>query len=291
MWVVVQFLEMKVSIKASGKVSAMPKCIVIANWKMNPGTLEEAKELFLAIKKEASRRKRVETIVAAPFVYIAELGKLLGNAVRSFKHSLLTLGAQDVFWEKEGTYTGKISATMLASVGVSFVIVGHSERRALGETDEQVARKVQAAIKEGLTAILCIGESARDSTGQYLSVVEEQLRAACAGLPKASLKFLMIAYEPVWAISTGDGDGKTATPNDVHEMTIFIRRILTSMYTRGSAERVRILYGGSVNEENAHALMHEGMADGFLVGGASLKPRAFGSILTAANAAAHTDAK
>jgi triosephosphate isomerase len=251
--------------------------IVVANWKMNPETQKEATILFLEIKKEASRRKRVKTVIAAPSVYLAALSTLMTGARPA-------LGAQDVCGEKDGTHTGEISASMLASVGVSHVIVGHSERRALGETDDMVSRKVSAAITEGLMVILCIGEFKRDTTGQYLNVVEAQLRAACAHLPRVSLKLLMIAYEPVWAISSGDGKGQTATPDDVHSMTIFIRRILTSMYTRPSAERVPILYGGSVNEENASVLIEEGMVDGFLVGGVSLKPHAFASILSAANA-------
>lgn len=252
------------------------KRLVVANWKMHPGTCTDAKRLFLEIKRQAARRVRVETVVAAPSIYISELAKLAAR-------SPIRLGAQNVFWEKEGAYTGEVSAAQLASVGVTHVIVGHSERRALGERDEQVARKVVAALKGKLVVVLCVGESERDATGGYLSVVESQLRIALAGVPKTALRQLSIAYEPVWAISAGDGRGKTATPGDVQEMTIFIRKILTSLYTRPSAERVPVLYGGSVNEDNAAGLMEESMIDGFLVGGASLKPHAFAAILTAAN--------
>lgn len=266
--------------KTRAKVSAVPKRLVVANWKMNPGTLAEAKALFLDIKKEASRRARVQTVISAPYPYVFELHKLAAG-------SRTLVGAQNVFWKKEGTYTGEVSAPMLASVGVSYVIVGHSERRALGETDEQVAKKVTAVIRGGLSVVLCVGESERDTSGRYLNVIETQIRTALLGVPKTVLGQLSIAYEPVWAISGGDGKGKTATPGDIHEMTIFIRKVLTSVYSRSSAERVRILYGGSVNEDNAQALMQEGMADGFLVGGASLKPRAFAAILTAANAVAN----
>ena len=261
------------------KTSTPRKRTVIANWKMNPATLAEAKALFLGIKKEASRRSRVETAIAAPFVYLPELQKLIAG-------SRMRLAAQDVFWEKEGTYTGEVSVAQLASVGVSHVIVGHSERRALGENDEQVAQKVAAVQKGGLTVVLCIGESERDTTGRYLNVIETQLRSALANVPKTALGNLRSAYEPVWAISHGDGKGHTATAGDVHEMTIFIRKVLTSLYTRPSAERVRILYGGSVNEGNASVLIEEGNVDGFLVGGVSLKPRAFAAILTAANESA-----
>lgn len=258
------------------KANAVRKCMVVANWKMNPSTLEDARKLFLDIKKETARRKRVETVIAVPFVYLTELYALVTG-------SRIMLGAQNVFWEKEGVYTGEISPAMLISIGASHVIVGHSERRALGETDDMVSRKVSAAIKAGLTVIVCVGESERDATGRYLNGIEAELKAACAGVPKTALSRLIIAYEPLWAISRGDGKGQTATSDDAHEMVIFIRKTLTGLYTRTIAERVRVLYGGSVNEENASILLKEGRVDGFLVGGVSLKPRAFASILTAAN--------
>lgn len=251
--------------------------MVVANWKMHPNTPREAERLFLDTRREALRRKRVETAIAAPFVYLEVLRRLITARVR--------LAAQDVFWEKEGIHTGEISPAMLVNSGVSHVIIGHSERRALGETDDMVSRKTTAAVREGLTAIVCIGESERDNTGRYLNVIETQLRTACSGVPKTALTQLVIAYEPIWAISRGDGKGQTATSDDVYEMTIFIRKILTSIYNRPSAERVRVLYGGSVNEENASALVQEGRVDGFLVGGVSLKPHAFAGILTAVNEA------
>ena len=265
--------------KVRAKETKRPLRMIVANWKMHPDSVSEAKALFLASKKEAMRRKNVQTIIAAPFVYLAELHtRAVGARV-----SPIMLGAQDVSGEKGGTHTGEISAEMLAGVGVSHVIVGHSERRARGENDDIVAQKVSAALKKGLVVILCIGETARDTSGNYLSIIETQLRIAFATVPKAILKSVIIAYEPVWAISGGDGRGQTATSDDVHEMVIFIRKILTSMYTRPSAERVPILYGGSVGGENALVLMQQGMIDGFLVGGASLKPHLFGAILTATN--------
>lgn len=257
----------------------MPTRLAVANWKMNPPTIGKAKELFLEIRKEARKRSRVETVIAAPYVYLAELRKLTTG-------SYTKLGAQDIFWKSFGTYTGEVSASMLASVGVSHVIVGHSERRALGETNEQVAQKTHAAVSGKLVAIVCVGESERDTSGAYLSVIEEQVRTALAHVTPAALKRVVIAYEPVWAISTGDGDGKTATADDVYEMTIFIRKILTGLYSRAAAERVTILYGGSVNEHNAETLVNDGMVNGFLVGGASLKPHEFTTIISALHGAA-----
>ncbi len=268
--------------KTAGKrntASGGPKRLAVANWKMNPPTVGKAKELFLEIRKHSSRKTNVETVIAAPFTYLAELRKLTTG-----KHT--KLGAQDIFWESFGTYTGEISAPMLASVGVSHVIVGHSERRALGETDEVVAKKAKAAIAGKLTAVVCVGESERDTNGRYLSAVEAQLRSLCAAVTPTMLKQLVVAYEPVWAISRGDGKGSSATPEDVHEMTIFIRKVLTSIYSRPAAERVPLLYGGSVNQGNVDALLADGVVDGFLVGGASLKPEEFSVILSALHGAA-----
>lgn len=249
--------------------------IVVFNWKMNPATVGKAKELFLDIRRAAARRANVETVVAAPFPYLAELRKLTtGKRTK--------LGAQDVFWERAGAHTGDVSASMLVSVGVSHVIVGHSERRARGETDEDVARKAAASIRAGIVPIVCVGEHERDPQGRYLAHVEMQVRAAASAVRSA--RQLIIAYEPVWAISSGDGKGRTAQPEDVHEMVIFIRRILSDVYSRRAAEHVPILYGGSVNESNAAALISEGMVDGFLVGGASLHARTASVILSAAHA-------
>ncbi len=241
---------------------------------MRPSTLREAVRLGAVVKKAAGRQRGLEVAIAPPFVYLARLHEAL-------RGSAVMLGAQDVFWEREGAYTGEISALMLASIGVSYVIVGHSERRALGETDEQVTRKTRAALGNGLSPIVCVGERARDAAGQHLAVVEAQLRAACAAVSKTNAPALAVAYEPVWAISDGAGRGTAATPRDVHEMVLFIRKTLVDRYGRRTAEQVRILYGGSVDAVNATTLMDEGAAQGFLVGGASVDARAFEKILSA----------
>jgi triosephosphate isomerase len=168
---------------------------------------------------------------------------------------------------------------MLKDLGVTYVIIGHSERREMGETDEQVNKKLHSVLKEGLTPVVCIGEKKRDQWGRYLGQVESQIRKACAGISKAKLEQLVIAYEPIWAIGTGD----TATSADVHEMKIFIQKVLTDIFGRGPAHKVRILYGGSVNAKNAAELMQEGMADGFLVGGASLRAEEFVGVIKEAS--------
>ena len=208
---------------------------------------------------------------APPAIYIPVVAATLGGG------AAFRLGAQNVHAEKLGSHTGEVSLSMLMDYEVCYIIVGHSERRSAGETEVDVQKKVAAVIKSGLTAILCVGEAKRDHGAQYLGEIERQIRTACAGLSRAKLGELVIAYEPVWAIGTGN----TATPDDVHEMKLFIEKTLTDLYGRNYAQKVRILYGGSVNPKNAAELMRDGMVDGFLVGGASLSAKEFSGIVKA----------
>jgi triosephosphate isomerase len=159
------------------------------------------------------------------------------------------------------------------------VIIGHSERRKAGETDGEVNTKLTAVIKAGLTGVVCVGELKRDHGAQYLGQIETQIREAVKGLSRAKLGSVVIAYEPVWAIGTG----QNATPGDVHEMKLFIEKTLTDLYGRNYAQKVRILYGGSVNPKNAGEIMKDGMVDGFLVGGASLNAKDFATIVKVVN--------
>ncbi len=247
--------------------------LIIANWKMNPRALGEAKVLFLAIKKHLKKVSETEVVIAPPFVYLADLQKNIGK-------SPLLLGAQNVSSEVMGALTGEVSVGMLQGFGVSHVIIGHSERRARGETDLEIEKKTALVLKAGLTAVVCVGERERDTSGKYFGVVEEQLRAALRGVVATKLAHLVVAYEPVWAISTASATARAATPDDAHEMVLFIRKILTDLYGRGAAERVRILYGGSVDQKNVAALVAGGGSQGFLVGGASLRPLDFSTIIT-----------
>ncbi len=243
--------------------------LVVANWKMNPETVGQAKALFLEIRKHVSR-KMLKTYVAvgAPAPYLSELSRLSPS-------QRVKLVAQDIYHEKAGAFTGEVSVSMLKSVGVEGVIIGHSERRRLGDTDTDVGRNIDAALAGKLTAIVCVGENERDTQGHYFTVVETQLTAALKNVTKNQIKSLVIAYEPVWAIGTGN----TATPEDVHEMRLFIVKVLSDRFGRKPAESIRIIYGGSVNEKNTDALMAVGAVDGFLVGGASLKPAEFVAII------------
>jgi triosephosphate isomerase len=171
---------------------------------------------------------------------------------------------------------------MLKSFEVEHVIVGHSERRARGEDDALIRKKIAQAVKAGLAPILCVGERERDAHGKYFSLIEGQIREALKGAPGSKLGRIAIAYEPIWAISTATPNARPATPEDAHEMIIFIRKVLTDLYGRTAAGRVRILYGGSVTEKNVEALVSGSGAQGFLVGGASLKPREFSYIVKTA---------
>lgn len=250
------------------------KKLIIGNWKMNPRTIREARTHFLAIKKEAAKRKNVDAAIAAPFVYLSELAKSASAG--------LALAAQNVSAEKEGAFTGEVSAAMLAESKVSYVIVGHSERRTLGETNAFINKKIQAVLTAKMTPVLCIGETERDHDMWYLGVIKTQIEECLAGVPKASIAKIVIAYEPVWALSSTVGR-RDATPEDYVEMRIYIRKVLSDIYGAGVAEKVRILYGGSVDEKNAIGFLIAGKADGLLPGRASLTPKKFVAILQTAN--------
>ncbi len=245
--------------------------LVIGNWKMNPLSTLVAVRLASDIKKKIARIDSVDVVIAPPTIFLGAVA----NA-QSGKSSFM-LGAQNVHSEKLGAHTGEISLSMLENFGVTHVIIGHSERRAEGETDDTVNKKIHTVIKGGCTAVVCVGEQERDHGAHYLNLIETQIRLACAGISKAKLEQLVIAYEPIWAIGTG----KTATPEDAHEMKLFIEKTLSDLYGRAYAQKVRVLYGGSVNPKNALALMVEGRVDGFLVGGASLHAGDFYEIVKA----------
>lgn len=244
--------------------------LVVGNWKANPMTLDKAKELFVAIRKDARKIDDVEVVIAPPFPFLQTINKLSPSG-------RIGVGAQDVFWEMGGAYTGEVSLSMLQSVGVRYVIIGHSERRALGETDEEVAKKMEIALKHKLTTIVCVGEKKRDRKGDYLDMVRAQVKSLLGAVQSAQLKNLVIAYEPIWAIGTG----KTATPQDAYEMKLFIQKVIADTLDRKAVGKIRILYGGSVKKHNAEELFNEGEVDGFLVGGASLLPQDFCEIAKA----------
>ena len=252
--------------------------LIIGNWKMNPQTEVEAQKLFLEIHKAIGTKNAIaQVLIAVPAIFIGSLTKIA-------KKSRIALAAQDVHYEPQGTHTGEISLPMLKSFSISTVVIGHSERRASGETDEAVRKKTEAALQSGCTAVVCVGEKVRDTHGEYFNIVQGQLRSVCTNIKKSHLARLVIAYEPIWAISTGDGKGKTATAEDALEMKLFIQKCIVDAFGRSAVPKVRILYGGSVNTTNAESLYTEGRADGFLVGGASLKSMEFATVIKISDA-------
>jgi triosephosphate isomerase len=244
------------------------KKIIVANWKMNPPSLKEAEKLFLGVVKSASGVKKTGVIICAPYLYLNGLKKL---------SSKIILGGQNVFKLERGAYTGEISAEMLYNTGARYVILGHSERRALGETNLDVNKKIKMALQAGLVPILCVGEEKRDENHEYFNFVKNQLNECLNGVLKDSLSKIIIAYEPVWAISS-TLDRRDATALDCREMSIFIRKIISDkLNTLGKIPR--IIYGGSVSDRDAEDFIKNGQVDGLLVGRASLDPKKFSLIV------------
>ncbi len=245
--------------------------LVVGNWKLNPGTAAEARVLARGVTKLAKRSgEAASIIIAPPVLFVPEIATVLSK-------STVSLAVQDIHYEERGACTGAISASLLLPYHVTHSIVGHSERRALGETDVQVQKKVLALLKRRLVPIVCIGERERDAQGNFYSFIENQLRSLASGLTAAQIQKVIIAYEPIWAIGTG----VTPTAEDVKEMQLFIMSVCTKLYDRKIAEKIRLIYGGSVKAHNAAELYAQSGMTGFLVGGASLDSTEFGAIVAA----------
>ncbi len=250
---------------------ALRKVVIAGNWKMNK-TPAEAKELIAAIAplvKDAA----CDVVACTPFVDLA-------SAQEAAAGTNIQIGAENCHWEKSGAYTGEISAEMLSSMGVNIVIIGHSERRQyFGETDVTVQKRVRAALDAGLTVILCVGETLEQrEQGITSELVSMQTKIALGGGSEEELKRIIIAYEPVWAIGTG----KTATAQQANEVCHTIRECIASVYSQAAADGITIQYGGSMNAGNAAELLAQPDVDGGLIGGASLKPQDFATIVAAA---------
>ena len=249
------------------------KTVIAGNWKMNK-TPTEAKAFAETFKALLPRTKWCDIVLCVPAAD-------LSAAVRAFKDSRIAVGAQNIYFEKSGAYTGEISAQMLTDLGVRYVIVGHSERRALfGETDEIVNKKVLAALDAGLNPIICVGESlAQREMGVTMELIALQVKSALAGVPAEQMRRCIIAYEPIWAIGTG----RTATSEQAEEVCASIRALLRAKYGARVARSVTIQYGGSMKPDNAAELLSHENVDGGLIGGASLTPEALMEIVHAAN--------
>lgn len=256
------------------KKSRIPsgKKLIVANWKMNPSSLKEAKKIFSDVKKGLRGRSRKEIVFAPPFPFLYPLSQL---SLRS----KVKLAAQDLFWESEGSFTGEVSAAQIKEAGASYAIVGHSERRAMGEGNEEVSKKALAGAKAGLRVIICVGEDKRDSAGNYLGELAKEIKGSLSGISGGRVSNIVVAYEPRWAIGKSAADAIDA--DELHAASIFIRKTLTSMYGRKKALGIPVIYGGSVEPGNVRSLSCEGM-DGFLVGHASLKASQFLKIISGA---------
>ncbi|OLS15121.1 MAG: triosephosphate isomerase [Promethearchaeota archaeon CR_4] len=251
-------------------VLLMRKFVIGGNWKMNRGTAQETKEMLVPFLKAVHTLKNVDIIVAPPFT-------ALQTACDLIKGSMVKIGAQNMYPEVKGAFTGEISPVFLTALGVNWVILGHSERRHIvaSETDILIFKKVKAALAAGLTPIVCVGEKLEErEKGNTEEVNRTQFEGSISGLSATEVTKIVIAYEPVWAIGTG----KTATPVQAQEVHGFLRNLLTKKYGADIAQQVRIQYGGSVNDKNAKELFSQPDVDGGLVGGASLDPEAFAKI-------------
>lgn len=250
------------------------RILIAGNWKMNPITREEAKRIAKSVKSVASKLDKTDVVMCPPFTYISSIvpsrsGVAGGNVY---------YGAQDTYTEIQGSFTGEVSAEILKELGCSYVIVGHSERRKMGETDTIVSAKASAVLRAGMKPIVCVGEEVRDSQGGYLDIVSAQVKSSLESITDRRLASkLVIAYEPIWAI----GAKEAMAPASIQEMTIFIRKTLADIYGQEVAVVVPILYGGAVNGRNAQDIVVQGEVDGLLVGRESVNPPGFKELLKA----------
>ena len=247
----------------------MRKIIIAGNWKLNK-TIAEAVELVSEIKSQADGVTNVDIVVCPVFTALSEVNKIVAG-------SNVGLGAQDLYWEDSGAFTGEVSVPLLKDAGCQYVIIGHSERRQyFGETNETVNSKVKAALAGGLIPIVCVGENLEQrEADKAFDVVKDYVENSLKGFSADEMKKIIVAYEPVWAIGTG----KTASPAQAQEIHNFIRSLLKEMHNDEVAESMRIQYGGSVKPENAKELMGQKDIDGALVGGAALKAESFLGII------------
>ncbi len=243
----------------------MRKKVIAGNWKMNK-VLSDVQDFVSTVTEQVKDNDRVETIICAPFPYLAYL-------VEATKDTPIKVSAQNMHFEDSGAYTGEVSPVMLKDIGVTHVVIGHSERREyFNETDETVNKKVHAAFNHGLTPIVCVGESLEQrEANETMDVVSAQVKKAIEGLTAEQVGALIIAYEPIWAIGTG----KTASSEDANEVCSYIRQLIKDEFSADVAEKVIIQYGGSVNPNNIKDLLAQSDIDGGLVGGASLEAESF----------------
>lgn len=241
---------------------------IVLNFKMAPERRREVLFLCKEIAKLSRASRKVRMVACPPFPYLSFAEGKIGAA---------TLGAQTLACGGQTAQTGEVSALMLKEFGVRFVIVGHSERRALGEDDVMIAAKVRRALERNLRPIICVGERERTSEGDYLVHIADQVQSAIQGLPPEFFSRVLFAYEPIWAIGKSAADA--LAPEEIHQTLLFIRKIIADLFSREIASTIPVLYGGSVKAENARELLTKGHADGLLVGSASIDKEELGQLL------------
>ncbi|MEX0919197.1 MAG: triose-phosphate isomerase [Parcubacteria group bacterium] len=247
----------------------MSKPIIVANWKNYPSSVIEAKSILRDLGKNRLLYKKISLFIAPPLVYLEQVAEKSSGFAK--------IAVQDLFQYTKGSFTGSVTPDILRSFGARLSIIGHSERRALGETSDDVASKVKIALKEGLTPLVCIGENYHDQDGEHFGFLREQLETSLKGIHKSDSTKIVIAYEPVWAIGKSGKDAMK--PEDLAQAVIFIRKVLSDMFGNAIALKVPILYGGSVDPSNVESLWKETSVSGFLVGRASLKALEFKKIV------------
>lgn len=280
------------------------KPLLVGNWKMNPVTLGEARKNFLDIKKAALTYKDLDVVICPPFPFISTLAELsfgksfltgaralgtlsLSALQKPKKAGFISVGAQDVsVFEEGGSKTGEVGAKMLASSGADYIIVGHSERRALGDTGQTIALKIQQALRTHVQIIVCVGEKERDTDAGYLEVIKAQLKEALIHVSRSEFHKIVIAYEPVWAI--GNKDNIAITSYDLHQMVVYIKKFLKENWGETISSMAKVLYGGSVTSENAEDILINGEVDGLLIGRASFEASSFRDIFYAIDKAEKT---
>lgn len=248
------------------------KPLIIGNWKMTPATLDAAKKRFQAIRRVALKHKKIEVAICPPAPFIVPLATMA-------KTGKISIGAQDVSVHTEGSHTGEVGASMVETSGATMALIGHSERRAAGDTDAIVSSKITQVLKTDMTIVLCVGESVRDEHGEYLNYIKKQIKEGLTQLSRSQFSQVIIAYEPIWAI--GRKDNIAITSHDLHQMVIYIKKFLRESWGETLASIVPILYGGSVTAENAHDVLWNGEVDGLLVGRASWEVESLESIFKA----------
>lgn len=261
------------------------KQLIVANWKMNPQNAGEAQNIFNFTYKSSDKLKKgVEIIICPPFVYIPLFSKKITAGAGIKKNLNIKLGAQNCFFESKGAFTGEISPSMLRNLNCEYVILGHSERRNIfSETNDLINKKIKFALKSGLNIIFCVGENLRDEEFNYFNFIKNQIEEGLKDVAARELNHMVIAYEPVWAISSNKDAKAMENENDLNTIAVFIRKTLFNMFKTKKIFEIPIIYGGSVNKDNFKSFLNIHDLSGFLIGGASVKAeeikKIFGGIL------------